>query len=729
METSKGEAADSGPAGPAVDYPHWIARRAPVGPSVALAGRSGELRLERLFPDLDGRHGVRWTVAGQTLTGPAPRWTPRAPGIFTIVATAGGQRRTGGLLVGIAPSDLVKRNQELDYCFCLIARRGLRLHFIPLLERRDGKRAAPERLEREAALHHPAFAQLMSAHSRIYRRKILPRLFVDARRVQPGLYAVFPSDLLYLGSARPIAAAARLIAENLEALATMTTGRGRLLREIEHAVGGLVPLSYRYADEPQFPVSTPQRRGKFSTERFASEVVTDLIAATLAFGEQIGVEIGVGGGTEVISYNAGNGTLSTRLFASDLGLWRQVTSAFDLLRGRPEPGVSLRRAFGPGRSLRGDRSGLNFGTDFGLDHTDPGTGFDPFGRGNTGGDFGGLGGLANSGGLGTLGGGQGQYLMDSDGGTITPGDFPGYDSDGHFWVGGDDGSEVGFRYGDDGSPEASATEVAPHGTVIYYGEVTKWNFEPEDVTGGPGGGDQSGGGIPTVGGEPSGGQGGPDGGTDGDGGSPDGGNGGDAGGDTGGDTGGDSGGDTGGDTGGDAGGDSGGVPQPGGEGVQMPNPDAPDGGNEGVSPVGRSGPTVQAASLGVITRGSGYTDPSPETSPSPGGDESGEVHVRPGGTDPTDESGFGTWGGYNPPIGKEVDPLFGPTPGTYRPVDAVVSARTVSLRDGVRTEELSGMTIAGRSADGIFSAGMIEGPGQSGVADPDDAFGFGGGRI
>ena len=144
------------------------------------------------------------------------------------------------------------------------------------------------------------------------------------------------------------------------------------------------------------------------------------------------------------------------------------------------------------------------------------------------------------------------------------------------------------------------------------------------------------------------------------------------------------------------------------------------GGQPGVGQPGGSGSSgrrrIPAGSLGTITRGSGYTDPSPDDGAGGGNGEGSEGGVVvPGGgvVDPPkgegSTKGFNRWGGYNPPIGRELDPYINPGHG-YAAEGSDRFRRTVSTQGPVHVEEMSGSTSTGVQADGLFSAGMALGP-------------------
>jgi hypothetical protein len=142
--------------------------------------------------------------------------------------------------------------------------------------------------------------------------------------------------------------------------------------------------------------------------------------------------------------------------------------------------------------------------------------------------------------------------------------------------------------------------------------------------------------------------------------------------------------------------DEGGVGQPGGDG---------GGGGRG---------HVTGGSLGTITRGGGYTDPSPDGDGDDGGAAGTPDVVRPGGgvSDPPkngETRGFARWGGYNPPIGRERDPYINPG-DDYSAAAGAPIRRSVSSQGSVRIEEFSGPTPGGSPADGLVSAGMAQDP-------------------
>jgi hypothetical protein len=211
----------------------------------------------------------------------------------------------------------------------------------------------------------------------------MPQLSRAAKTVEPGLYAVFEGDVVYLGSAPPVNKAVETVAAIIEEQANITTGRGHLLIEIEKTVNELRPLNYMYLVTIQFPALTRPRRDGFSVENLARGAINDIVASLLQFGNKIGLS----GATNLITYNAASGLLSTRVFDSTIGLSRQISSALD--------------DFGKGR--KGSR-GLVGSTHF------PGT--DSFGRGVGDGTKGTSGERANSAGSRPLGGGRGQAAMD-----------------------------------------------------------------------------------------------------------------------------------------------------------------------------------------------------------------------------------------------------------------------------------------------------------------------------
>jgi hypothetical protein len=150
----------------------WMKKRSKQQPIRVLAGHPLELHAVKYFEELSDEQEVSWTVARQTYRGPVLEWTPRSPGIYNIILQVAGSRSwTLQVLVGLRPQDLVDLRDHLDYYFCLVARHGMKLHFIPLLERDTaGEPPSREKLRREVEQHHPAFAELMRAHTSIYPR-------------------------------------------------------------------------------------------------------------------------------------------------------------------------------------------------------------------------------------------------------------------------------------------------------------------------------------------------------------------------------------------------------------------------------------------------------------------------------------------------------------------------------------------------------------------------------
>ena len=622
-----------------------------------------------------------------------------------------GERRTITLRVGLRPADLVDAPTTIDAYAALIIRDGTKLHIIPLLGAARGTKddAAKARRSSRSAVaaelrgHHAAFARLARAQSAIYRRRVMPHLFVDLSKLPTGLYAVFPREAVFLGASRALARATDRIASALGAFSTTTTGRSRLLSEIERVVRDLDVSALRLSDAPLFPGKRPGRR---TPAPIVAGIANDLLGATAAFADSLGTKPAQGDLTSVMTLNTANGTLSTRLFDGRLGLSRQVTSAFDVF-GPGGPGTGLGAGTGSGRK-NGGLSGVlgslggAFGTGRGVGVVGDGGDADDFGRGSGSGWTGGLGGILESLGVGVLGGGKGQTGMDTDG-----------SSGGDGAVGGDssmfESGEGGGGGGESGGGEIEVVSGAywdEDAGVLVLGASSPQERENRLNSGGDSvvGINDDGEVVEViVGGDP-----------DGDDGSDDDGEGDDGEGDDG--EGDDGEGDDGeGDDGeGDDGEGSGG---PGGSGGVASTPDGEGEGNGG----GRGGSSGRGRgtvplSWGVITRGGGYTDPVDDGGTGgEGGGESGDGPVTPGGgvVDPPDGEGkgggFGFWGGYNPPIGGETDPLVNPVPDGYA-ADSMGPpvARTVANHGGVHMESYSGTSGNGHPVTGLVSAGYVE---------------------
>ena len=118
---------------------------------------------------------------------------------------------------------------------------------------------------------------------------------------------------------------------------------------------------------------------------------------------------------------------------------------------------------------------------------------------------------------------------------------------------------------------------------------------------------------------------------------------------------------------------------------------------------GLSGKELIPKEAVVLTRGGGYTDPSPEGDLGGGATGVG-IRVIPGGgfTDPG-RDGFKDWGGYVPPLGNEIDPVVDPSPDAYQSEGVSIARRGVNSMDGsVRLE-----TFKARISMGPGSAEMI----------------------
>ena len=650
----------------------------------AVAGELFELKATDLIPHESDDRSPEWRIAGTTLRGAALKWTPRSPGVYGLELRAARRVLRRQVIVGLRPSDIVKRAKDLDSYFCFIVPNAHKVHFFPLLDKGGGGGAkAREGVKREIKDQHPAFSRLLAAQTRIYRDRVLPHPFVDPKSFRPGLYAVCSNDLCYLGSEQRLNAIAGSLQKSLRLLSTRRTGRGAVLKVIEKTLADLSPAAYEYSNAVQFPMLSLKRRGAFAPERFACGVVSSVVAATLNFARDLGVDSGRPGDglTTLITFNSANGSLSTSMFDSVLGLTRQVMSGFETGRGIAE---------------LTDLAGLTgFGTDPGTDGTTDPTGGDlgTFGRGGGRGNggltdlFGDLFGgdsTGGSGGVSSFSRFGGRAAMDGEGGDASPGDFPGYDEGGKYWVNGSDGSKVGFGYGPDGNPAPAAVDEVD-GTTVLYGDVTVWTFDPEPIDPEPVDPEP-------VDPEP----------TD---------------------------------------------PQPtdpeptdpeptdpeptdpeppGTDPAEMPAPDDGSGGGGGGPDDGTGGggggPTFgtsrggRPVPLGVFTRGGGYTDPAPDDGGGDGG--GGGVVVIPGGglVDPVDpdtpggQTGFAGFGGYNPGFGPDLDPLIYPTAGDYSATGTASVSRTVTDRQGVRVETHGGVAMSGASLDGLVGGCTFSAP-------------------
>jgi hypothetical protein len=668
---------------------HWLAKISKANQLFrAMAGDAFELKAADLIPYVGEDRPPEWRVAGTVIRGSVLKWTPRSPGIYRLQLRVGRRAVQRLVTVGLRPADLVKRPKELDSYFCFIVPNVHKVHFFPLLEKTSGARKGRDGLEREIKEHHPAFARLLAAHTRIYRDRVLPHPFVDPKSFRPGLYAICANDLCYLGSERRLNAVAGKLQKLLRTMATRKTGRGHLLKAIEETLADVTPSAFEYLGDAQYPVNSLKRKGAFAPERFACGVISSVVAATMNFARDLDTETGrpSEGLTTLVTFNSANGSLSTSLFDSAQAFTRQVMSAFETARGIGFLG-DLTGLGGFGTDVSGSSGGTGVGDDLGTDLGNFGrsgsgdfTDFSDFFGDPTDGSGGGISPFASLG---------GQEAMDGDGGSIAPGG--GYDEGGHYWVDGDDGSKVGFGYGPDGNPAPSAVDEVD-GNEVWYGEVTEWTFDPEPVTDpapstpdptptdptpadptptdptptDPTPTDPT----PT---DPT-----PDGGT---------------------------------------------PEPPGTEPAEMPAPDDGSGTGGGSGP-DDGGPTFGTSRagkrqpLGVFTRGGGYTDPAPEDG---GGDSGGGViRVTPGGgvADPVDPEtpegsvgGFGTFGGYNPGFGPDIDPLIYPVAGEYGMTGSSAS-RTVADRGGVRVESHGGVSMSGARIDGLVGGCTFAPPGS-----------------
>jgi len=721
---------------PGAIYPRWIEGRVAQNQIRGIAGERLELDAADWIDT--GCGPICWTVSGESHAESRLTWTPRSSGLHQIGLRAGDQRRKLRVLIGLRVGDLVVKREALDYFFALVARDGLKLHIVPLIGQNPG--CAPHNLSKlvgEVAAHHPAFADFMRAQTSLYRRRIVPRMFVDARKVATGLYAVMSHDLVYLGSSSAVEQATELIRGGLDNMAKTGTGRGRILSNIKRAVDHISPLEYQISrgDEIRFPRLTRQCLGTFSTERFFYDIVTSLVAEVLRFGNRVGARVGLGAATPVITFDSANATLTTHTFDPQIGFARQATTGIDIFsiaaprtstlkrlprpvpgaaRGAPPRAVAARRigvdAFGNPAMIAGAFGGL-------LDFGGFGSGFAP--RSNE---------LTGSMGDGPpiSGGGGGDYDYSSNG-RVEPGssfESGTWSSDienhqvvgtenGKVYVVGDDGSIVGFDFGPNG-PDPIAVGVDENGDPVLYGDTTVINFgadEGETVEGNSGrsGGDSGGddkdrnqdqspvdagtptgptGDAPTAAGTPQ-----PD---DGDG-----------------------------------GGDDPESPRFGG-GIPGSSSSPPPG------PPSFDGGMPSRGMGGVVTRGGGYTDPRVGDDGQGGGGDTGAgaegrqgagggggpsgasgggfyiagggLKIIPGGgvVDPPSDlvaaGGFQFWGGYVAPLGGEADPNLTGGAGMSGPP----TARTITVRDGVHIEDYLGETPAGFRADGLFGAGVID---------------------
>jgi hypothetical protein len=506
-------------------------------------------------------------------------------------------------------------------------------------------------------------------------------------------------------------------------------------------VSTLTPFGYEYSKEEHFSRADARTR---AANRFVFSAVAPLVGAASRFVASVGSRISHSEATAIVTFNALNATMSTRVIDSQLGLSRNLVSGFDVLM-TPGQQASL------GRELiaRG---------------VDP-TGFTGFtSRAQS---FPTDGGAVTALGLSGLGRMGGNAAAAADGGEWSPaGDVKanGVEWRGKIYVQGSDGSTVVFSKDANGDPVVHVLGTTSDGGVIVTGDETIIDFNDPGGGGNPGGID---GGII-------------DGGTDGgdDGGTNTGGD--DGGTDTGGDDGGtDTGGDDGGTvTGGDDGGtDTGGSGPSGGDPTaSMPAPDDGSGGDGGgddgdggtgfggvgdgrghggdpVDPDGTSaGPPMVLGHIGVITIGGGYTDPAPDdetgsgtdggtgggsdtgggTDGGTGGgsdtgggtdggiwgdsDTGGSIRIVPGGgvSDPPDENGaggFGYWGSFHPQPGAGglgVDPTQAAL-GSYG--GSAGLSMNMQFYGSVSVTEYRGADARGVETDGLVGSAMAQ-PGQ-----------------
>jgi hypothetical protein len=328
----------SSPSSSAIGYPKWLLSRKSQVPIRALAGHMLEFHVTDFFDSVEEGQEVFWTVDQRRYSGPVLRWIPRSIGLFQVnlnIPNVG--RRTLPVQVELSPQDLIQNQDNLDFYFCLISCYQMKLHFIPLIAHDNSQGLRREKLNQEVEQHHPAFVKLMHKQTTIYRRDVFeffPDLIISVKSVQPGLYAVFPHKLAYLGTNRIVERATRTVINTIENLGTMTTGRASVLREIEESINQVDSANFDYSRAAESPFSGGNQQISSAINRLATRAVTNVVASLAEFGEAAGINFGLGAATSVISFNAATGMFSTRMFDSKLGLWRQVSSGFDLPVGR-----------------------------------------------------------------------------------------------------------------------------------------------------------------------------------------------------------------------------------------------------------------------------------------------------------------------------------------------------------------------------------------------------------
>lgn len=655
-----------------------------------LVGESLHLRAADLFADTSSAEQVSWHFSNRVKTGRELRLKPKVPGRFKVLAQRGNLKHLIRVIVGIQPRQLIQKQNSIPFFFTLVARSGSKLHFVPLVSTpHKNKNQYKGRVSSEIAKHHPAFRTLARAHNTVYRRRVMSSLYVPTDVVSSGLFAIFPNTAIYLGNTGFINNACNEIAAALESLGKRAIGRAKLLTHITKVVESLDPTSFRYSDQPFFPASSSIKRP--SITKFAGSVVGDLTSEVARFARNIGNAMGPGGMTTVFTFNSASATLSTRVFDVRAGLSRQLTSCFDVFI---TPGRSSTVMPGSGfESLRNNRSELpNLG--FSSISTLPTR--DSFGRG-TSQIAGGLGGLLRSLGVGPLGGSRGQQGMDSDGAAGPPSGSPtrmnqvasggeegqggGYTS-GSYWdmnaqvlvIGADSPQDATEKLANGGDLVAGINENNDIVVLITGAEPGQGDSEDRDTNDN----DESEG-APDLEDDNS---------ADNDGDDTD--------------------------------------PKED-DGDDTGDEDTDDEGDGPSGSGGDAGMTVDDGSsgssgftLGTITRGGGYTDHGDNDEEDPG---SGPM-VRPGGEviypaeGDTGGLGFSFWGGYNPPIGGETDPVINPVNDGH--VFEGVPKPSVSVMNyaGIRVEQFSGFSGGGYPIDGLVSLGMAEG--MNGPSRPPD---------
>ncbi len=305
------------------------------------------------------REKVRWTIGERVVLESAQAtWTPSLPGLFRLDIDVAGDVQQRLLSVGITPAQAAGHHRAR---LVLAVPEDHRIHLLDVTPF-AGRGGAPEKpakgaadraraaRRRETAAGHPAFVRLMREQSSLFQRHLVLN---TPRIVAAGLYAVFPTDTVFLGAGPRLAALVRELDLVLRALRRGLPGAGSLWRQAHGALAAFPFPDLRYGSGVVYP-ATPSLAG-YARRARASRGLHGVFAALARFGAAVGSM--PGDSLAVITSNRRAGTLSSKFIDPSAGIYRQALSSATLPVSSSTPSGLATAGSGFGPNLAGDPSG------------------------------------------------------------------------------------------------------------------------------------------------------------------------------------------------------------------------------------------------------------------------------------------------------------------------------------------------------------------------------------